>query len=298
MTTITKDLTVRQKTNEILKAHGLDYIVDKVPTIISYKNTLIDTGYCTLVNAKTKEVLNQVKPGYTVSQNYDIIEQVVKASESFKNLTVVKAGSLNGGRKIYVQLLIEGDGFVGQDTVKRYVTLIDSNDGSTALGIGIGDFTMSCKNQFYYFYSLSDSKYRHSSSITDKISLMHYQIEYALSKSMRMMDLYKTFQSTKVTKELANDLVRTLMNGEDENSDLKGKAKSNMQNLYDNIDIEIADKGMNLWGLHSGITRWTTHVKQAPKRANGRQESIIVGTNYNFNEKSFKFALEHIGETF
>ena len=149
--TTTEKLSVEDQTLEILKEHGLDYRIDKVPTIIPYKNTLINTGYFTLVNAQTNEALNQVKPGYTVSQNFDIVKQVVLGAREFRNLSVVKAGSINGGRKIYIQLLIEGDAFIGGDTVKRYVTIIDSNDGTTSLAVGIGDLTMSCENQFYYF---------------------------------------------------------------------------------------------------------------------------------------------------
>ena len=50
------------------------------------------------------------------------------------------------------------------------------------------------------------------------------------------------------------------------------------------------DKGENLWGLHSGVTRWTTHDKSAPRRENGRVESLIVGTNYKVNQSSLEFA--------
>ena len=51
-----------------------------------------------------------------------------------------------------MQLLIKGNSKVGNDTIKRYITLIDSNDGTTSLSVGLGELVMSCSNQFFKFY--------------------------------------------------------------------------------------------------------------------------------------------------
>jgi len=67
-----------------------------------------------------------------------------------------------------------------------------------------------------------------------------------------------------------------------------------MDTLHDMIRIEMAQKGDNLWGLHSGVTRWTTHKKSAPVRENGRIESAMTSTNYTTNQKSLEFVLEHV----
>jgi hypothetical protein len=61
------------------------------------------------------------------------------------------------------------------------------------------------------------------------------------------------------------------------------------------IRVEMAQKGQNAWGLHSGVTRWTTHEKSAPRRENGRMESMMVGTNYRTNQKSLEFTRELVG---
>ena len=52
---------------------------------------------------------------------------------------------------------------------------------------------------------------------------------------------------------------------------------------------------MNLFGLFSGVTSWTTHSKSAPRRENGREESIMVGTNYKTNNDAFEFTMEKLG---
>jgi len=214
--------------------------------------------------------------------------------KGFGELTVQKAGSLNGGRKVFIQLAIEGDAKIGVDTVKRYVTIIDSNDGTTGLSIGIGDLTMSCSNQFFYFNKNADAKWRHSASLNDKMITIPRLIRMALADSLQMMETYKSFVSTPCSRDAAHDLVKHLT-GIDKTMDLSEKSTRSvnaMNELYTAIETEMNQKGNNVWGLHSGVTRWTTHTKSAPNRENGRFESAATSTNYKTNLKSFDYARE------
>jgi hypothetical protein len=67
-----------------------------------------------------------------------------------------------------------------------------------------------------------------------------------------------------------------------------------MESLYNHIDKEMNQKGNNLFGLFSGVTSWTTHEKSAPKRENGREESLMLGANYKTNEEAFKFTMDKL----
>ena len=211
------------------------------------------------------------------------------------DLTVSKAGSLNGGRKVFIQLGITGVGKVAFDTIKRYVTIIDSNDGSTSLSIGIGDLTMSCSNQFAKFYKRGDAKFRHSASLVEKLKTIPSLIELALSESLRQIETYNTFASTQCSKDLAHELVRSLigfdrLSSMDVLSSKSTRSINVMDKLYAHIDREMLDKGMNLWGLHSGVTSYTTHEISVPKRDNARMESVLIGSAYKMNQTSLKFA--------
>jgi hypothetical protein len=64
-----------------------------------------------------------------------------------------------------------------------------------------------------------------------------------------------------------------------------------MDKMYNHIEKEINQKGLNLWGLHSGITSYTTHEISAPKRENGRLESGLIGNAYLMNQKSLSFVM-------
>jgi hypothetical protein len=304
------DSTLQARVNKILNENGLDFHILKVPffgELPSSKNTnkanrrknnkIVGSDYFGLFNTKTREIIHSVKGSYTVSQNKDIVEMVLRGAEPFGELSVSKAGSLHEGRKVFIQLALDGFASVGNDKIKRYITIIDSNDGSTGMSVGIGDFTASCSNEFYKFYKEGTMRAMHKASISEKIKELPYLIKDALSESMRLIELYNKFQSTECSRELAHQMVNHLL-GYDRTSpdsvlnELKTRSMNAMDSLYNSIHTEMNGKGNNLWGLHSGVTRWTTHEKSAPRRENGRLESIMMGTNYKVNQKSLAFASE------
>lgn len=291
------------RVNEILVANGLDFSIEKAPLFaVNKQGEQVASPYFGLINSKTNEVINTVKEGYAVSQNDEIVELVLRGMESFgSDLQVQKAGSLNGGRKVFMQLAIEGDGVVAHDRVKRYVTILDSNDGSTSLSIGIGDLTMSCSNQFAKFYKQGEAKFRHSASLSAKLKTIPMLIELALAQSLRQIELYNQFASTPISRDLAHKMVKHVLGFDREYTsmdDLSSKSSRSvnvMDKLYNHIDREIADKGLNLWGLHSGVTSFTTHEISVPKRDNARVESTLIGGAYKMNQSSLEYVTRESG---
>lgn len=299
--------SIREQRDEILKKHGLDFNIQKGRMHMNVETTdgngivEVSSDYFGLYNDKAKKVINTVKEGYRVSQNDEIVEMVLKGIKGFGDLKVKKAGSIHDGRKVYIQLEISGFSRVGDDKIKRYITVLDSNDGSSGLSVGIGDLTMSCANQFFKFYKAGEMKAKHAGKLEDKIKEFPALITLALSNSMQLINAYNEFERTPCTEKLVHTLVHDLLGFDkmftpSEILDAKnGRAIANMNNLYNHIEKETNQKGYNLWGLHSGVTSWTTHQKQAPSRANGRIESAMCGTNYKANQKSLGFALKQVG---
>jgi hypothetical protein len=291
------------KSEAILRIHRMDYKVAMLPSYVKHE-FIVDGEPFTreikspdfgLLNLKTMQVLNQVKEGYYVSQNSEVMEMVLMGLEGFDGLRITKCADLFGGRKIFIQIAIEGDTLLPRpdgkyDRITRYITIIDSKDGSTKLSVGIGDSTASCDNQFWQFYKQGNAKFLHSSSLEQKMEEIPNLIQYALLRSVRMGELYEEFVSTPVSRELAMDaMAEQLLGYNAKYDDITPRAMSNMNKLYGEMKSEMIDKGDNLWGLHSGVTKWTTHSKAAPNRPMGREESAMSGTNYKVNQKSLDF---------
>ena len=281
---------MQEQVEKILTENGLDFHIDKVPLtfaktdggLLVPNTTQVKTPYYGLVNSKTGQCIHAVKKGYVPSQNREVVEMVLKGIDQVKGqqLSVHKAGSIQGGKRIFIQLALEGEAHVGDDTLKKYITIIDSNDGSTGLSVGIGDVTMSCMNQFFYFYK-NGNRFRHSASLSEKLRGIPSEIETALAESFRMIERYQRLARTPLTAKLADQLVKHLLGidrlaSAQEIAELSTRKKNQMDKLHEMIEIETAQKGDTLWGLHSGVTRYTTHGKSTPKRDNGFNHPLNV----------------------
>ena len=294
---------IQTQVQSILVENGLDFEIQKVPLFAFGKDfQTIETNYFGLLNTKTGEVINSVKQGYTISQNAEVVEMVLRGIEPFSDkLNVTFGGSLNGGRKVFLQLKIEGKTKVGNDTLTQYVTIIDSNDGSTSLSIGIGDLCMRCQNQFFKFYKAGNAKFRHTATIEQRIKEIPMLIEIALNESLKQIELYNKFVSTPVTRSLANQMVKSILGYDREFTSMDELAKKSTKaiNILDainnDIETEFNQVGFNAWALLGGITRYTTHTQSVPKRDNARNESLMSGGGYKLNQKALEFVTELVG---
>jgi len=247
------------------------------PEMVEHK-----TPYFGLFNSKSGECINSVKEGYTISQNDEVVEMVLRGIEPFSDkLNVSFGGSLNGGRKVFLQLKVEGKSKVGNDTLIQYITIIDSNDGSTSLSIGISDLCMRCSNQFFKFYKAGNAKYRHTATIEQKIKEIPMLISIALTECMSQVELYNKFVSTPVTRSLANQMLKSMLGYDREFTamDILKTKSTKALNILDamttDIETEFNQVGLNAWALLGGITRYTTHTQSVPKRENARNESLM-----------------------
>lgn len=300
--------TVKENTKEILTNYGLDFTILKLPLVGLKPSLVVDSNgglvesvsqvkspYYGLYNSESGEIINTVKEGYTVSQNEEIVELVLEGIAPFGNsLKVVKAGSINGGRRVFMQLEIEGNSNVDGDPIKRYVTVIDSNDGSTSLSVGIGTLTVSCMNQFFKFYKEGDSKFRHTTSLKTRIQEIPFLVELALEQSFSIVADYNRWNGISVEEAQIHEMVKRI-NGKSRLTDNSGTTVSSlnhMETIYSHINKEMTQKGNNVWGLYSGITSFTTHEKTKENRPNQNMERLLGGAKYTTNLNANKFALE------
>jgi len=292
-----------EKNLTILNTFGLNYNIDEVPLTYTYDGEIYLSDKKALINSATKKRVGIVGKDYGVTQNYTLADIVNRGVDkltmdklNIPELTPKFGGHIKGGAKVYLQFGIKGISKVGNDEILKYITIIDSNDGSTSLSVGIGDFTMSCSNEFYKFHKAGQSKFRHSATIMTRANEISYLIESSLMESMKQVELYQNMEGIQINDELKNrlifDVLKTANGGERSittiddvlRGDLHTVTQNNLDGLKRHIAKEMNQKGHNLWGLHSGVTSWTTHEKS--KKDMGAK---LVGTSYKYNQKSIQF---------
>ena len=246
---------------EILESTGLDWNVrtEKTQTLSG-----IELDKIALVRDDTNEVLGIHSDGYATYQNSQMVDLLQRVS-SLTGLEIHRGGEFGGGKKVYIQLK-SNDLKLGNDKIEGFVTGINSFDGSTSLAFGNSNLTISCTNTI--FAAMKNlSKVRHTKNMELRIEDICRGVDMLVDEEKKMFDNIKMMSQTRYDKSLTDRVTKSLfdidMNISLENylmkDDLSTAKKNKVSRFYIDLNGELQQKGDNLWGLFSGVTKYTTH---------------------------------------
>jgi hypothetical protein len=196
-------------------------------------------------------------------------------------LEIHSGGLFNGGGKVYVQLKSD-DLRLGTDRIEGYITGINSFDGSTSLSFGPSSKTISCQNTFWGAYRDMKNKVRHTKSLEIRVEEIVQEINKVEQVERQMFDNIVRLSETRIGQGNVDDVIRKLFNI-DRNVDFRKEdsistvTQNKLSRFYVDLNGEVQEKGDNLWGLFSGVTKYTTHSMGK----SGNTENKIFGTYGN-----------------
>jgi phage/plasmid-like protein (TIGR03299 family) len=147
------------------------------------------SGYWANVRQDTRQVLGIVGDRYRIVQNieaFQFVDQLIGSAMHFET-----AGSLHGGRKVWVLARLPEHVEIGGDPVRCYVLLMNSHDGSTAVVAASTPVRVVCQNTLNW--GLARAHQRYSIRHTDKIREHVHQARQVLDISI---DYYEQFKHT------------------------------------------------------------------------------------------------------
>lgn len=245
---------------DLLDSTGLNWKV-KTENIVTESGIVLD-GYKAIVREDTNVPLSVRSDEYFPYQNYELIELLDKVSNQ-TGLELRKGGSFKDGARVYLQLK-SNDLKLGNDKVEGYLTGINSFDGSTSLAFGPSNITISCQNKFFAAFRELETKVRHTKNMIVKIDEICKRLDRSLEEEKYIFDNIVKFSETRFDDEIKNRVIKSLFNIKPEVSlndadALSTVTQNKLSKFYIDLNGELQDKGDNLWGLFSGITKYTTH---------------------------------------
>jgi phage/plasmid-like protein (TIGR03299 family) len=256
--------TISQNTNIesllILEQAGLNWTARK--ETLQTANGII-TDHIAVIREDDDTVLGVHKNGYEIFQNQQLAELVFELSNKI-SLPIHNAGQLANGRKVFIQLKSDTLNF-NNDSVEGYLTAVNSFDGSTSLAFGHSSITISCQNKFFGAYRNLDNKVKHTKSMTIKIEDILKTADNVITEEKENFATIKRLAEAPITNNWVDDILKglfkTSLNDVKTNEDkISTRTKNNIARFNDALAIELNGKGDNLWGLFSGMTRYTTHM--------------------------------------
>lgn len=218
--------------------------------------------YSAIVRTDNNVPLSVRSNTYTPYQNSELLDLLYRVSQQ-TGLPISNGGYFGNGEKVFIQMK-SNDLKLGTDRIEGYITGINSFDGSTSLAFGNSSLTVSCQNTFFASYREVQSKVRHTQYMNTKIDEICRSIESNVKFEKDMFENIKKLNDVKISPKV-KDLVTRMLFNVDRQVDLKDREMlstqtfNKMSRFYIDLDGELKQKGDNLWGLFSGVTKYTTH---------------------------------------
>jgi phage/plasmid-like protein (TIGR03299 family) len=275
---------------EMLEKSGLNWTVGR--QAIQTESGILIPNKVALVRDDTQTVLGIHSENYEPYQNDELLDLLHKI-EGSTGLVLHTGGSFKGGEKVWFQLK-SNDLRIGNDKIEGYVSGFNSFDGKTALAFGNSSLTVSCMNTFWRGYKEVATRLRHSATMRPKIEEILKRIDVLMKEEQVMFNEIKMLNDTKMTAAVKELVTRKLFEISKEerldDPDLSTRKKNQLWQFNYDLGIETAQKGDNLWGLFSGITRYTTH---SMKRGDN-SESKMFGRTGNIERKLYNELVEMV----
>ena len=224
---------------------------------------IILNDYKALVRDDNNQPLSVVSQTYQPFQNSELYELLEKVSRQ-TGVAIEKCGYFGEGQKVYIQLKTDDLSMPKGDKVKGYITGINSFDGTTSLAFGNSSITISCMNTFYAAMRELKTKIRHTKNMSIHIDAVCKDIDVAIQQEKRMFERIKRMSEVTMTDKVKDLVVKALFNL-DSTLDLQKEdavstvTRNRINHFGIDLKTELNQKGENLWGLFSGVTRYTTH---------------------------------------
>lgn len=245
----------------LLEKAGLNWTANK--EILQTSSGII-TDSVAIVREDTQKILGVHKDSYEVFQNKQMAELLFELSQK-ADLPIHNAGLLGGGSKVFIQLKTDDLNLSYGDKVKGYLTAVNSFDGSTSLAFGHSTTTISCQNTFFGAYKGLGSKIKHTKSMIIKVDDLLRSAEKVRAEEKANFETIKKLSEVPMTDNWVDEVLKGLfaVSLEDVKTNaetISTRNRNNIMRFRDALAQETAYKGKTMWGLFSGVTKYSTHM--------------------------------------
>lgn len=222
-----------------------------------------------IIRNDTNKVLSVRGEGYQPYQNEELAELLYRVSNK-TGLQVHRGGFFGDGEKVFIQLKSD-DLKMGADRIEGFLTGINSFDGSTSLAFGPSSLTISCRNTFFAAFRQMTTKIRHTKNMVIRVEDVCQKLEAALGDEKEIFTNIVKLSETRFDKVVQDAVTRQLFKipkdvALTDQEQISTRTRNQMSRFYIDLNGELQEKGDNLWGLFSGVTKFTTHSLSTEKK--------------------------------
>lgn len=267
---------------------GLDWDVDLQEIYLDTNNAndYINANFSPInthkvvVRQSDKSVLGVVGNRYRVLQNseaFDWFEPFVDSGM----VTLESAGSLQGGKKIWVLAKINGEVSIkGDDTIEKYILLSNSHDGSMSITAGYTPIRVVCNNTLTAATSKGANllKVRHTASAKITLEMVRDTMDVVNQTFEASIEQYQLLAKRLIKTNQMEDLVKIVLNKKELDSTRSINQFKKIMWLWENgKGNDVPGIRGTAWAGYNAFTEFFSHY--AVSDTDKRVTSLWFGNN-------------------
>lgn len=261
---------------EGIEAAGLNWKVSKRPMVVASSSSEGDQieipNHVAIVRETDNKVLGVVGKDYSPLQNEDAFGWFQPFLDT-GNATLESAGSLFGGRRIWVLAKIHGlaGEVISGDEIKSYILLSNGHDGTMSVKAGYTSVRVVCNNTLTMAHSDRNSskllKIRHKGNGQETLAKVQEIMDLQSRSFQATLEQYRALAACPISLATFKEYVRLIFapkGGYDPNLD----SEENERKILESKLTEIFDSGIGMdlpgvrgtaWAAYNAITEFLTH---------------------------------------
>lgn len=283
---------------EAIKLAGLDWSVEKWPLFAAMPmaggDILNADEFRATVRSTDRSILGVVGKGYEPVQNveaFDFCDPLIKAGK----ITLETAGSLGGGRRVWVLAKVGTADVVAGDPVNQYLLLTFGHDGIHGVKIKPTGVRVVCQNTVNA--ALADGvqaiSLRHTTSVHASLEEVSAMFERAQVGFEESVSAWRRMAAKQITSADMDAYVLDLVPKEETVKDARREMlRSGLKLAFENAPgNSLAGVRGTMWAAYNAVTWHATHEGGRRKDDEGRLDSMWFGSGAGLMKRAYDRAL-------
>lgn len=263
---------------QALSLAGLDWNVEQEPIFTS--DDVLIPGYKANVRENDKKVLGVVTDRYKVIQNTEAFS--FTDSLLGEGVRYETAGSLQGGRKIWLLARLPHEYIIAGDRISPYLVFSNTHDGSGSVKVAVTPIRVVCNNTLNLALGTAKRSFSmvHTGDIKEKMKEARDTLFMADSYMEQLGKEIENLRMKKISESQVEEYIKMLLPSDKDDSvqqfrNMKRLREDMRRRYFDAPDL--LDVGKNAYRFINAVSDFATHA-QPLRRTASYKENLFAKT--------------------
>ena len=288
-----------------IKLAGLDWKLETQPIYLRGKNAIdnipvignIIPRYHAVVRPEDNQIMGVVSHAYEIIQNsdcFDFMDSIIGEGQAVYHT----AGSLFGGRILFLTVKLPKDAQVGPDKIEKYILLSSSHDGSQALTVKWTPVRVVCNNTLEMANDncSQNVKIRHRKNYREKVEEAREVLELTNAYYDHMEKSFNKLLETSFNNAEMTKFSEAIFPVAPDTKGLSTQTKNKRNRLVELFQIgkgnSHKDVARTKWAAYNAVTEYVDHnvsfrIREGSSKNEARMNSVFFGGGRDLKKKAF-----------